>query len=458
MGAYHRTLSAVSIEALCISGHYLTQIATKKTIFAPHSFPLFSSRAANPALCISFFWPPKAQENKRLMSLILYNEFQMPLGLFDHNSRRFLIYTQQALPEAQAFFEREKGPELLKHLIQLDQSGLLETYMNRHNLRPAIHFGFNRSFGHTHWNDVLGLLHLRQSSISSRLSKNLTTLQGPYAWVDPKLLTPEPRYKFDSVPELTEHVLKEGFSVQVPLGFSIDQKYVNFWKNEVSALAQPDRWSFIQEMRRKCSPVIAFNIRSGEIWRRGWKDCFVQLPQIISALHANYPNLGVIFDGLTAYHTDSHECGDNFTSNLPQGFLHTLPVGIQAVDISGHSIGLKTAAYSAVDYTIAQFGSGQTIPVWVYALPGLTISAEPDIITIYGNKNNITSQCKPELKDESYNGTLLPIDHLVIESEGYSMRLSDSVEFILTHMQSCSFSASGKFISPQVNKIKQLIN
>jgi hypothetical protein len=235
VGAYHRTLSAVSIEALCISGHYLTQLTTKKTIFAPHSYPLFFSRAANPALCISFFWPPEAQESKRLMSLILYNEFQMPLGLFDHASRRFLIYTQQALPEAQAFFEREKGPELLQHLIQLEQSGLLETYMNRHNLRPAIHFGFNRSFGHTHWNDVLGLLHLRQSSISSRIPKNLITLQGPYAWVDPKLLTPEPRYKFDSVPELTEHVLKEGLSVQVPLGFSIDQKYVDFWKNEVSA-------------------------------------------------------------------------------------------------------------------------------------------------------------------------------------------------------------------------------
>ena len=440
VGAYHRTLSAVSIEALCISGHYLTQIATKKTIFAPHSFPLFSSRAANPALCISFFWPPKAQENKRLMSLILYNEFQMPLGLFDHNSRRFLIYTQQALPEAQAFFEREKGPELLKHLIQLDQSGLLETYMNRHNLRPAIHFGFNRSFGHTHWNDVLGLLHLRQSSISSRLSKNLTTLQGPYAWVDPKLLTPEPRYKFESVPELTEHALKEGLSVQVPLGFSIDKKYVDFWKNEVSALAQPDRWGAIQEMRRKCSPIIAFNIRFGEIWRRGWKDCFVQLPQIISALHARYPNLGVIFDGLTAYHTDSHECGDNFTSNLPQGFLAALPDGVPVVDISGENIGLKSAAYSAVDYAISQFGSGETIPAWVYALPWISISAEPDIVASYGSPNIITRQCKPAIQDATRHGTFLPIDHLVIEPDGYSVRLRETAAFILSHLQHCGLA------------------
>jgi len=441
VGAYHRTLSAISIEALCISGHYLTQLTTKKTIFAPHSYPLFFSRAANPALCISFFWPPEAQESKRLMSLILYNEFQMPLGLFDHASRRFLIYTQQALPEAETFFEREKGPELLQHLIQLEKSGLLETYTNRHNLRPAIHFGFNRSFGHTHWNDVLGLLHLRQSSISSRIPKNLTTLQGPYAWVNPKLLTPEPRYKFDSVPELTEHVLKEGLSVQVPLGFSIDQKYVDFWKNEVSALAQPDRWGIIQEMRRKCSPIIAFNIRFGEIWRRGWKDCFVQLPQIISALHARYPNLGIVFDGLTAYHAESHDKADSRSSNLPEGFLAALPAGVPVVDISGESIGLKTAAYSAVDYAISQFGSGETIPAWVYALPWISISAEPDIVASYGSPNVITRQCKPAIQDATRHGTFLPIDHLVIDSDGYSVRLPETVAFILSHLQHCGLAS-----------------
>ena len=458
VGFDHRKLSAISIESVVQSGYYLEHLAAKKTFFAPHSFPLFSSRAANAALCISFFCQIGSQKNKRLMSLILNNEFQMPFGVYDHASRRFLIYTQQALPEAETFFEHEKGPELLQHLIQLEESGLLESYVNRTNLRPAIHFGFNRSFGHTHWNDVLGLLHLRQSSISSRIPKNLTTLQGPYAWVDPKLLTPEPRYKFDSVPELTEHVLKEGLSVQVPLGFSIDQKYVDFWKNEVSALAQPDRWGVIREMRRKCSPIIAFNIRFGEIWRRGWKDCFVQLPQIISALHVHYPNLGIVLDGLTSYHTESNDNAGSLTSNLPEGFLDAMPVGVPVVDISGQSIGLKTAAYSAVDYAISQFGSGETIPAWVYALPWISISAEPDIVASYGSSNNITRQCKPAIQDTKRHGTFLPIDHLVIESDGYSIRLSESVEFILSHMQHCGFSALEKCMSSSGSKINQFFS
>ena len=432
-----RRAAAASIETIGNGGYLLQNVYTREPFVAQTAFLLDSSRPANPCICITFKSQSSDQCSPRLLSLLLYNEFQMPLGIFDHRDNCFLVYAPLPLLEAQSFLVKECGHELIHSLVALDTRNSLERLVVQGSCGQALAFGFNKSFGHAHWNDVLGQLHRRRLACSSKLEPNLSLgLIGPFAWLDPNKLIEEQLVHFSTTEACTEFLINKKLTVHVPIGFHIDQYYEDFWRYEVTADLDTGLKEKLKTLRSNSYPIVLLSLRDSELWRRNWQDRDLQIELLVRQLKRSYPDLGVIIDGLTALHQCAPIARENQVLSRLSSFMSAFGSDLRIVDISGIDIASKAAAYKVVDYAIYQWGSGGIIPDYAYSVHGLNVSAESDIIDCYSSPSCIVRLAKPALPNE-VDVVFIPLECLQITESSFSLIEESAYSFVLRHMEDC---------------------
>jgi hypothetical protein len=431
----YRMIAALSIESFALNAYPLRCPATNQVTVCRHSFLLDSKRPANPCLCLTFHATRNSRGEIGLISLLLYNEFQMPLGVYDHQANAFFVYAQMPHDQSLAFFYKESGDELIHALQRLTRSPGFGSIINHCIAKRALVIGYNKSFGHAHWNDILGYLHLRK--IQKYLPEFVETpcvLVGDKAWLEPSGLINGPQVLKNSIDLASDYILAQRLNVYQPLGFRITSDYEKFWTQEVTADASKNTIAKLKAINESHYPIISVNLRFSEWWRRAWRDQVNQVIQIVHLLASYFPRMACVFDGMTAYVSDNLNARQ---SNYPENFWLKLPPNLGFVDVSGLKIGDKAAAYKLVDYDIAQFGSGSTISAWVYSIPSTCISAEPEIIRGYGTASNITRICKPILQDLDKYGNFLPLESMIIEDKSFVLKPEMAVAYIAAHMRKC---------------------
>jgi hypothetical protein len=301
----------------------------------------------------------------------------------------------------------------------------------------ALAFGFNKSFGHAHWNDVLGQLHRRKLASSSQFGSDQDlAVIGPFAWLDPNKLVEEPLARFSKTEVCTEFLIDKRLTVHVPIGFHVDKYYEEFWRYEVAADLDAELKEKLKILRLNSYPILLLSLRDTEIWRRSWQDRDLQIESLVRYLMKRYPDLGVIIDGLTAFHSCAPMALENPVLSRLSAFMSASGPDLRIVNISGFDIASKAAAYKVVDYAIYQFGSGGIIPDYAYSVKGLCVSGESDIADYYSSSTCITRIAKPALSN-SLDAVFVPLEYLQISESSFSLAEDHAFLFVLQHMESC---------------------
>ena len=432
----YRRIAAASLETAYAGGYWIKESQSQKVIFTQLAYLLHSRRPANPCIALTFFTWSHCSSKPQILTLLLYNEFQQPLGLYLHESDAFVIYQNAPVAVASAFFDKERGSELIEHLRLINKRHNLEKLALSPALNHAYAFGFNKSFGHSHWNDVLGFIAVRHYQILSQ-SSNLAThcLLGQNLWLSPDSLINHVKLKTNDIHSCTEYLLRTQTCIHLPIGFSIGKMYEDFWRHEVTADIDDTFKVRLKQFRAEHWPIILFGLRPQEWWRKGWANQVQQVCLIIDILRQRHPNIGFVIDGLTAFHNqDSPITHSN--RKLTDAYRDKYGSHEDLLDLDGLNLPSKVATYQIVDYGISQFGSGDAIPHWVYTLPSITISGESEIITTYSNPGTITRQCKPSLHNNNRCGYFMPLEHLILCSSGFQLRLDSALPCILKHLES----------------------
>jgi len=428
-----RYIAASSLET-CVIGSYLLQCNDfSQLIRVTTAFFLNSERLANPCLCLSFWDPRYKYDQAKLYSLLLYNEFQYPIGIFDHKSRVFTIYCPQDQGGYQ-LFEQEYGRQFVHELIDLEANTNLLEVVTLGQIKHTLAIGFNKSFGHANWNDIQGLLNWRTLLINNIKFKEINNiLVGPLPWLDPKLLFPDIRSSlFTSTEDCSVHTIINRCLIHMPIGFRINAAYERFWRTEVTSAMSKELKISLSYFKQKYWPIILINPRDSEWWRKQWMNQAKQIHEILQILENDYPNIGFILDGLTSFY---NRIDKRKPSVRDESIRQIIATRDNVLLVSDESIANKSASYQIVDYCISQFGSGQALPAFVYSIPSITISAEDSIISEYSNPDTITHSCKNELRDTSRYEHFLPLRYLDICNEGYNLVNPQAYNYILNHMR-----------------------
>jgi len=430
----YRRIAAASLETAYAGGYWIKE--SQNVFFTQLAYLLHSSRPANPCIALTFFTGSHCSSKPQILTLLLYSEFQHPLGLYLHESDTFLIYQNAPVAVASTFFDKERGPELIEHLRFINKRHNLEKLVLTPASNHAYAFGFNKSFGHSHWNDVLGFLAVRYYQAFSQ-SSNLVThcLLGQNLWLSPDSLINHVKRKRMDIHSCTEYLLTTRTCVHLPIGFSIGKMYEDFWRHEVTADIDDKFKERLKQFRAEYWPIILFGLRPQEWWRKGWVNQAQQVCTIIDILRQRYPNIGFVIDGLTAFHNqDSPITHSN--RKLTDAYRDKYGNHEGLLDLDGLNLPSKVATYHIVHYGISQFGSGDAIPHWVYTLPSISISGESEIISTYSNPDCITRKVKSSLHSNKRCGHFLPIEHLILRDAGFQLRLNSALPYILKHLES----------------------
>lgn len=399
-----------------IEGGHLTPLRCYSVV------PVVTSRVANPQLCMTFI---DSWNGRRVtVTLILYNEFQMPIGYYIHEDDEFYTYMDERV------FLRESCKEAVEKLVELFQRDPLKGkdfagVTHQH----AVLTGYNRSFGHSTWNDTAGFLRLRRlKEVGLRLRGDENCIIGELAWMDAQTLGVGASTTFKVVSsELARYTHQNRIMVHVPIGFRTGPEFGRFYKEEVTAGGAGSIVEQLRGIKTRFRRIVLLGVRSEELWRKTWIEKQAQLARIVREIRGNIGHCFIMVDGLTAIHNQKtvkkiEEDKDMAMRGIPD-------VGL----IGGLRLPDKICCYSIVDYAINQFGSGTIVTDMALGIPGVSITGDQSIYNEYSRPDVITREASDLMRDIERQGTLMDMSH--IEVIGRSFRLKESAYgFINEHM------------------------
>tara|TARA_B100000674_G_C37949414_1_gene966502 strand:+ start:377 stop:1831 length:1455 start_codon:yes stop_codon:yes gene_type:complete len=418
-----RVISAASIES-AISGLYLYSDVNSSTLRKSNSsFLIETDRPSNPCLCVSLHIPGIGLSG--ICTIVHHAEFQFPSAIYVHSDNNLIIYTDQEGERLNEYVQSQFFEQLYSVLRVAISHTQFEHFLSIPKSK-ALHFGLNKSFGHSHWNDVTGHLHLQY--LGNKTDSKLASyhhLYGPNLWYDP-LLFPRPAraITINSANETLPYCIKSQVSVFSPVGFSMTEKYVDFMSIQLqSGLNNMLAIKQTHNKIKKFHPIIVFNIRNEEWWRRSWKTVVQDLHLCANTILAKYPAACFVVDCLTSKF-QSNQYTKSESSSITKLLVNSLSSSLPSsriFNIDGKSLPEKISYYRLVDLAICQFGSGSLIPDFVYSIPSINITAETDLIHTYSSPTVITRQCKPVLRNTELHGVFLSAEYIELSNEGFSV-------------------------------------
>jgi tetratricopeptide (TPR) repeat protein len=237
--------------------------------------------------------------------------------------------------------------------------------------------GLQFNMGHHFWQDLTGIHVLHKNDLLHKLDK---VLVGPGDYFSAKDVFPEiPPEKFvevEDVWQVFQNVVAHNCVALRVNGYFIEEDLAH---RVFSGGIKQSSESFLQEVEKAKQhfPLILIWIRSHF---RVWLSQVEGFANIINHLAAEFPNLGIIFDGWGSKRTYDESTAIEI-KRVNETIENILPLITQDIYIynSNGSMNYEKAVWSkAIDCYIAAAGSGLTFPIWIGGKPGVVYGTNYD--------------------------------------------------------------------------------
>jgi hypothetical protein len=265
------------------------------------------------------------------------------------------------------------------------------TNCNASSKRTAVCIGFFH-FAHHLWNELSGLHRLYRENLLRRIDKFLVLREplGDIQHIFPEIPNIKIEKKSDTSAIFEEILTHNYLAVRVG-DYSVAKDLIHRVYRVAKGNCSRTLMSTVKEVRKRYSPLLWVGIRVGS---RTWINQVDGLSNVISSLHAEFPRLGVIFDGfslpadrITGSADDSEYAGilskeNKVVSDIIKR-VKQHPEGTPGIfSIIGSSIFEANIWAHAIDVYVSPYGTLQHKVGWFANKPGIihtnrTVLANP---------------------------------------------------------------------------------
>jgi tetratricopeptide (TPR) repeat protein len=250
----------------------------------------------------------------------------------------------------------------------------------------VIGLGFN--IGHYVWQDLAGIDVLRENGILHKLDK---IMAGPGDYFSCQDLFPEiPADKFmevEDVSDVFKKVIDNNYVALRVNGTFIKEQLIERICRVSYHKCSQEFIQKVEEARKQCFPLLGIQIRAKNS-RRVWISQVEGIANIINHLHADYPKLGIVFDGwsITGKEDEFSSCwsmidADKATMN---DIVALIPGHIPVYSVIGATTFETTVWHQNIGLTVAPLGAGLLYPSWIANKPTV-VHASKFILQIFQN-------------------------------------------------------------------------
>jgi tetratricopeptide (TPR) repeat protein len=186
----------------------------------------------------------------------------------------------------------------------------VKSYLSKEAKQVVNVIGLEFNMGHYVWQDLVGIDVLRENGILHKLDKILV---GPGDYFSSKGIFPEiPDENFievEDVNDLFQKVIENNYVALRVNGIFIKQQLIERIYAVCRQRCPHEFLQKIEQAKQQCFPLLAFQIKARQS-RRVWLSQVEGIANIINHLHAEYPKLGIVFDGwsITGTEDESSSC------------------------------------------------------------------------------------------------------------------------------------------------------
>lgn len=251
----------------------------------------------------------------------------------------------------------------------------------------VIGLGFN--IGHYLWQDLTGINVLLENGILHKLDKILT---GPGDYFSSRDVFPEiPANKFievEDVSDVFQKVIENNYvALRVNGIFMKEQLIERICKVSYQKCSQ-EFMQKVEEAQKQCFPLLGIQIRAKNS-RRIWLSQVEGIANIINHLYADYPKLGIVFDGwsITGKEDKYSSCWSMIDAEKAtmNDIVALIPSEIPVYSAIGATT-FETVAWwtQAIELGITSLGAGMTFSSWIANHPNIVVHASTLIMTSFG--------------------------------------------------------------------------
>ena len=232
----------------------------------------------------------------------------------------------------------------------------------------VIGLGFN--IGHYVWQDLAGIDVLRENDILHKLDKIMV---GPGDYFSCQDLFPEiPADKFievEDVNDVFQKVIENNYVALRVNGIFIKEQLIERIRQVSYQKCSQEFIQKVEEARKQCFPLLGIQVRAKN-GRRVWLSQVEGIANIINHLYADYPKLGIVFDGwsITGKEDKSSSCwymidADKATMN---DIVALIPGHIPVYSAIGATT-FETATWwtKGIDFGLTPLSGGMICSSWI---------------------------------------------------------------------------------------------
>ncbi|MEG3956499.1 tetratricopeptide repeat protein [Microcoleus sp. herbarium2] len=252
----------------------------------------------------------------------------------------------------------------------------------------VIGLGFN--IGHYLWQDLAGIHVLIEHKIQHKLDKILT---GPGDYFSSREVFPEiPADKFlevNDVHDVFEKVIENNYVALRVNGIFIKEQLTERVRQVSCQKCSQEFIQKVKEAKKQCFPLLGIQIRAKNS-RRVWLSQVEGIANIINHLYADYPKLGIVFDGwsITGKEDESSSCWSMIDAEKAtmNDIVALIPSQIPVYSAIGATT-FETVVWwtQAIELGITSLGAGMTFSSWIANHPKIVVHASTFIMNSYGN-------------------------------------------------------------------------
>ncbi|CAD5945955.1 tetratricopeptide repeat protein [Planktothrix agardhii] len=263
----------------------------------------------------------------------------------------------------------------------------------------VIGLGFN--IGHYVWQDLAGIDVLRENGILNKLDK---IMAGPGDYFSCQDLFPEiPADKFmevEDVSDVFKKVIDNNYVVLRVNGIFIKEQLIDRIRKVSYQKCSQEFIQQVEEAKKQCFPLLGIQIRAKNS-RRIWLSQVEGIANIINHLYADYPKLGIVFDGwsITGKEDESSSCWSMIDAEKAtmDDIVAAIPGEVPVYTAIGATTFETTVWHQSIGLTIASLGAGLLYPSWIANKPTVVHAS---IFILRGFQNAVTSS--------SYRENIIP--------------------------------------------------
>jgi len=226
------------------------------------------------------------------------------------------------------------------------------------------------NLGHYIWNDLAGIYHIVENGILHPITKFII---GPYEFMNVDVVFPEIE---------TDKIIR-GLDAWQVFSYLLENNYCGvrlvdmYIKEKLSQrLYQTSLTKCSQEFLQKVeaskqhSPLLLVTLRS----KRAWVSQVEGLANVLNLLYADFPNLGVIFDGWSRTEREDPEAESVIAAekDMMQQIITRLSGDIKTYSLIGATTYETLVWSNAIDFYITPMATSLTFVVWTAHKPGVT--------------------------------------------------------------------------------------